>query len=70
MAEVVALIWVAVTLALTALWAATDLIHNRRCGSWDVGRTLSRLPTVLLVALGWPILLPAACIGRLRKRKR
>jgi hypothetical protein len=70
MLEVIATIWVAVTLVLGAAWAVTDLAHNRRCGGWDLGRTLSRLPTVLLVALGWPVLLPAACIDRARKRKR
>jgi hypothetical protein len=70
MVEVIAWIWIAVTLALGAAWAAADLAHNRRCGTWDVGRTLSRLPTVLLVAMWWPILFPASCIGRARNRKR
>jgi hypothetical protein len=70
MIEPIVIIWITVTLALGIVWAATDLAHNRLCGHWDLGRTLARLPTVLLVALGWPILLPAACIDRVCKRKR
>jgi hypothetical protein len=70
MVEVIAWIWIGVTLVLGAVWAATDLIHNRRCGKWDLGRTLLRLPPVLLVALGWPVLLPAACVDRVCRGKR
>jgi len=70
MGQILALIWVAGTLVLALVWAVADVVHNRLYGNWDVGRTLSRLPTVLLVALGWPVLLPAACINRLGKWKR
>lgn len=70
MGQVVALIWLAVALVLGLVWGATDLAHNRRYGNWDFGRTISRLPVVLLVALAWPVLLPAACVDRAVRRKR
>ncbi|HEX3997578.1 MAG TPA: hypothetical protein VHX65_03400 [Pirellulales bacterium] len=70
MGQILALIWIAVALLLSLVWAATDLVHNRLYGNWDVGRTLSRLPIVMLVALGWPVLLPASCLERMRRGKR
>jgi hypothetical protein len=70
MGQTIALIWLAVALGWAILWAATDLNHNRRYGNWDFGHMFSRLPTVALVALSWPVLLPVAFFERLAKRKR